>query len=253
MQWVALLPLLAATLAGCISTSSKSSKINPSELSELYVRKGIQYMEHGYSEYALQDLTHALEINANNANGHSAIGLLYQRIQQPAKAQEHFERALQLDPDSPTTLNNYGQFLCERGNYAEAQARFQKAANNPLYSRPWIAWTNAAHCARLAAKYTEAEGYIRQSLEKNPQYAVALYEGAAVAYALNNFLSARGFLQRYEEVASHAPTSLLLAVQIENALGNPDGVRRYLQQLNRQFPDSKEAAAARQHYVPGGF
>ena len=90
-------------------------------------------------------------------------------------------------------------------------------------------------------KLDTAETYFRNALERNPRIAIALLQMAEISYATDNYLSARGYLQRYLEISTHTAKSLWLGIQIENELGDKDALSSYKLLLKNKFPDSKEA------------
>lgn len=235
--------LLVPLLAGCAGGVKK----NPNEpsASEIYVQKGVQYMENGMLDVALQDLQHAIELDGHNSEAHNAIAVLYERLNRPGDAEAHFRRALSLDSDNASALNNYGRFLCGQEQYEKAMANFKQVIDSKLYKLPWVALTNAGLCARSAGKNEEAEAYLRKALEENPSFPPALLEMAKLSLETRQYLSARAFLQRFEAMVEPSPESLWLGIQTEQALGNRPGVADYVQTLRNRFPDSREAAHAR--------
>jgi len=62
-----------------------------------------------------------------------------------------------------------------------------------------------------------------------------------LTYEQENFLSARGYLQRYLSVARHSPRTLSLGIKIEEKLGDENTVASYKMLLKNNFPDSPEA------------
>ncbi len=62
-----------------------------------------------------------------------------------------------------------------------------------------------------------------------------------LSYNQGNYLSARGYLQRYLEIANHTPISLWLGIRIERELGDKNALSSYALSLRNNFPDSKEA------------
>ncbi|HUL13382.1 MAG TPA: type IV pilus biogenesis/stability protein PilW [Methylococcaceae bacterium] len=237
--------LLAATLVltGCSSTSKKEP--GETSVADIYVQKGVQYMESGQLDVALQDLQHAIELDGRNSEAHNAIAVLYGRLDRPGDAETHFKRALSLDSNNASTLNNYGRFLCARGQYDQAMDYYRQAIGSPLYSQPWVALTNAGLCARSSGKKAETEEYLRKALEKNPAFPPALLEMAKLSFENGQFMSARAFLQRYEAVAAPTAEALWIGVQTEQALGNSQAVGDYINTLRSRFPDSREALQAR--------
>lgn len=233
----------ALGLAGCSSTTPKA----PGEggISEIYVQKGVRYMEAGQLDVALRDLQHAIDLDGRNSEAHNAIAVLYERLERPGAAEEHFKRALSLDPNNSSAMNNYGRFLCAQGQYDKAMENFQRVIGSKLYKQPWIALTNAGLCANASGKKKEAEDYLRKALETNPTFPPALLELAKLSRETGQYMSARAFLQRYEAAAEPDAQSLWIGVQIENALGNSQAADEYVNVLRNRFPDSREAAQAR--------
>ncbi|MEE9575609.1 MAG: type IV pilus biogenesis/stability protein PilW, partial [Gammaproteobacteria bacterium] len=140
-------------------------------------------------------------------------------------------------------------FLCRESRFDEAEAAFLKAANNPLYATPEIAYSNAGSCAMNQGKLDIAETYFRDALQKNPRVAIALLQMAEISYDTNNYLSARGYMQRYLEISAHTAKSLWLGIQIENELGDKNTLSSYKLLLKNKFPDSKEADMLRDSLV----
>jgi len=69
----------------------------------------------------------ALVYNPNYAAIHINLGIVTDRLGQPAVAESYFARALQLGPDEPTPHFFYGRWLVERGRSAEAIPHLQRA------------------------------------------------------------------------------------------------------------------------------
>jgi type IV pilus assembly protein PilF len=226
-------------LAGCASTEETSSFSEESP-GDLYVRIAAEYYRLGEVEPALKNAQKAIELDADNAQAHNVIATIYQRIQQNALAEQHFRTALRLAPEDSYTLTAWGNFLCEQGKYAEADAQFKKALANPLFNAPWLAETRAAVCARRAGQSDKAEQHLRRALTANPRYDSALYEMADLDYSRGRYKSARGYLERYFKIRGYSPRSLLLGVRIERAGGSRKRARSYERALRERFPDSPE-------------
>lgn len=63
----------------------------------------------------------------DNADLHNNLGLLYREGGDTAKAQLHFQEALQIKPDYAGVHNNLGILLAEQGKLAQAKLHFQQA------------------------------------------------------------------------------------------------------------------------------
>ena len=126
-----------------------------------------------------------------------------------------------------------------------AMKYFQTLMDSKLYQTPWLAMTNAGFCAKSKGLGAEAEGYLRKALESNPDFAPALLEMSKLSLENKNYLSARGFLQRYESAAEPTAESLYVGLQIEKAQGNEKEANNYRKKLQKLFPESKEAVRSR--------
>lgn len=240
-------------LNGCDQTTGKSESIRPTagtnDIAQSNLNLGIAYLRTGEYEKALEKLQKAREADKNYPPIYNALGVLYQQLGDKVKAEAFFMQALDLNGSDSSALNNYGQFLCQESRFDEAEAAFLKAANNSLYATPEIAFSNAGTCAMKEGKLDTAEMYFRDALEKNPRVAIALLQMAEISYATGNYLSARGYLQRYLEISVHTAKSLWLGIQIENELGDKNALSSYKLLLKNQFPDSKEAGTLKDSLV----
>ncbi len=228
-------------LAGCISNSSHNvTKPQPERASEINLEIGIEHFRKGNLPQAKERIDRALEQNSRNAKAHMAAGLLYDRLGEMRKADSHFERALTLEPKNSEIANNYAVFLCKNERYDRGEKFALQAAANQLYATPEVAYVNAAGCARANKNTDRAEQHYRKALSVQPRFGPALFALAEVELEQRNYLSARGFLQRYMEGARTSPASLWLGHRIELGLGNAAAADQYAQRLKNEFPQSAE-------------
>lgn len=239
--------LAIAALAAACSWSSPENEPSPrpndpmSELSasQVFIQKGVRYMDQGHYDIALKDLQRAAELDSSNSEVYNALGVLYQRIDDVGNADASFRKALSLQSDNYAARNNYGRFLCSQGKYSEAFSQFQTVIGTKLYTQSWIPLTNAGVCARSAGRRGEAESYYRKALEAEPNFPPALLEMARLSRETGQTMSARGFLQRYFAVAGPSPESLALGIEVETALGNSQAAGEYAEILRKQFPGAR--------------
>jgi type IV pilus assembly protein PilF len=230
-------PAMAALFTACSSLPPAEENYRPndpySELSasQVYIEKGVRYMENGHYGVALQDLKRAVELDSGNSEAYNALGVLYQRLDDSANAEASFKSALSLKPDNFAARNNYGRLLCSRARYAEAFDQYHKVIGNKLYGQPWIPLTNAGICAHSAGKTVDAEHYLRDALEIQPGFPPALLEMARLSQETRQYMTARAFLQRYFSAAGPSPEAVQLGIDIENSLGNPQAAAEYAQTL----------------------
>lgn len=233
------LAFAAAVVAGCAAGG------NEREASRINTQLGINYMQQDNLNQASDSLEKALEQDRRNPEAHAAMAVLSERLEKYDDADRHFRRALRLDDEQPSVRNNYGRFLCNQERYEEAQEQFQHAIDDPLYQRRHVALSNAGLCALRTGHKDEAEKYLRRALERQPDFAPALRRLAELRFESGDYLSARGYYQRFVERGEQTAGTLLLGVRIEEALDNLDEAASYSLRLRSQFPDSEEAQSVR--------
>lgn len=249
--------VLFALLAGCVTTTgsnkggSESSSGDPlprtskadqaEEAARIHTELGQHYLETGDLQTALEKLTKALQFDPDYAPAHTVIAVVYERIKDMPHAEEHYRRAVQLEPSKGGPNNNLGAFLCRAGRGAEAETFFRKAVADPFYQTPDMALTNAGICQLKSHDPASAERDFREALQRNPKNGEALFQLADLLYKNNDAFRARAFLQRFDALGKPSPQALRLGYLIESHLGNTDAALSYRQRLLSQFPDSEQA------------
>ncbi len=234
------LTLSCLLLAACISTTTGRVSPTPSDsdAAQANAALGLNYMQQGNYELALEKLQRAISQDPGMAEAHTTIALLYSRLGDPGKSDQHYRKALQLSPGDPLIQNNYGVFLCGQNRFEEAENFFLRAAGNARYRTPEAALTNAGVCARKIPAAEKAEGYFRQAISRNSQFPEALWQMADLSFERGHLLQARAFLERHMDAASATPEALWLGVRMEQSLGHDDVARSYASRLKSEFPAS---------------
>jgi len=236
---IAAVAVLALMLGACASTPEEG--VNTQKAAELNAQLGLRYMQQGKNDLALEKLNKARQYNDESVEAHHYLAELYRRLDEREKADEHYEIALDLEPENSSIHNNYGVFLCNAGRYDDAEEQFLEVVKNPVYNGRAATYENLGLCMREGGKNVRAEKYFRKALDINPKLPKSLAEMAELSFYTGKMLSARAYLQRYREVARHNPRTLWLGVRVERALGDEDAVASYGMLLKGSFPDSDEA------------
>lgn len=210
------------------------------QASRINTELGAGYLRRGNYELALQKLQKAIAFDADNVQALSTLAILYEQINKIEEAEQYHRQAIEADPEDASAQNNFGAFLCKIGEYRLSEKHFLRAAGNAFYQTPELALINAGRCIAKLPDYERAEQHLRQALQFAPDASEALFLLASIKYETQEYMSARGFLQRYEALASPTRSGLILGYRIETALNNHDAVQSYARQLESLYPGSTQ-------------
>jgi type IV pilus assembly protein PilF len=251
--------VLIAALAGCATQGGVSDQQDKTGAlgqegrqspAKIYVDMGVAYLREGQTATALKKLKKAIKVDPRYAQAHNVIAIVYERLDETELANEHYTKAVRLQPKDPFIRNARGSFFCKQGHFEAAEKEYQTALNNPLYPTPWVAMTNAGLCAERNDDKEQAERYYRQALTANERYFQALYKMTELSLEQKNYLSARAYLERFNSVSEPTAGSLWLGVQIERKLGARAKAMDYRRSLLKDFPDSPEVQLLNRSEAP---
>lgn len=83
-------------------------------------------LRHNWDE-GIRLLSIALAVEEDNKQAHRFMGDCYQAKNLPGMAEEHYRKALALDPNKAEVLNNLGALLTDQGKYDEARELLTRA------------------------------------------------------------------------------------------------------------------------------
>jgi type IV pilus assembly protein PilF len=233
------------SLAGCVTTSSRPEPppTSSDDAAQYNMQLGVSYLRQNNLPAARDKLEKALEQDPNLATAHAALGVVFERLEDPDGAEKHYRRAVELDSSDPDNLNALAVFTCSRKQKPkEALKLFDRAISIPLSVKSanrTMLYTNAGTCAKKV-DLARSEAYLRGALAQDPKFPDALYQLADVSLEQGNGLQARGFIERYLAAGKPTPAALWLGVRIEQSLNDSAAASRYGDQLRSKFPDSSE-------------
>ncbi len=254
MRNIAALLLLAA-LAGCASPGADVPKVDTGEIegsataprnrAKIHTDLAAAYFRRGSMKVALDELRDATTADPDYAPAHNLLGMVYAELGEKTRAEESFQRSLDLAPDNPDTNHSYGVFLCENGRVDESINYFLKAARNPLFTTAWRSYSAAGVCSLRAKDKKDAEKYFLLALRLNPDEPVALVQLAKLRYEGRKYIEARRLIRRRNRVLDPSAESLWVALRIERRLGSRRAEANLARELGERFPDSAEYRALR--------
>ena len=242
-KWLFAIATSITLLTGCASTGDNSpsdERDSARKAAELNTQLGREYMSRGQYEIALEKLNKAVRSDDDYAPGHTMLAVLYERLGETEDAQKHYRDAVDASPENGDVNNNYGAFLCRTGQGERSFPYFTTALDDPFYRTPEVALTNAGSCAMELSDWDKADEMLREALRYDPEFPDALLALSRLNYEQQDTLRARAFLQRYESRGVMSAESLMLGYQIESSMNNPQGSRKYLDELIEKFPSAAE-------------
>lgn len=233
--------LLAALFAASPAFAQSESLSPAEEAGRINARLAMEYLKRDQLQVAQEKIVKALAQSPRDVNVQLSAGLVYERLRDTKQAEKHFRQAVKADPENPEAQNALGAFLCRNGEHRKGEEMFVKAAANPLYRTPFVAFTNAGVCARSSGDLELAERFLRQALTSQVDYPETFAQLAGVLHERGNDLQARAFVGRYLAVAPATPGMLLLGHAIEKALKDEAAAAAFSDRLKKEFPNSDQA------------
>ncbi|MFT5924431.1 MAG: type IV pilus assembly protein PilF [Paraglaciecola sp.] len=226
-------------LSSCTSQSTQScgQDFDQIKASKTRVSLGLAYLKNGNYRQAKFNLDKGLEFAPRSADANFAMAYYYQSVNELEQAEEGYQYAIALEPQNANIANSYGAFLCQNGDYEEAEKYFLKALNTSSYISSAETYENLALCSRSQGKPEYAIQYLRNAVNHQPGRANSLFLLARSLVEVEEWQESRAILRRYEKIANISPQSLVMAIEIERGTGNESAAASYLDMLLRLYPN----------------
>jgi type IV pilus assembly protein PilF len=241
--------ILACCLAACTQTRDthpqKFKKATPAVTAETDMQLAIEFLREGKMTESRDAIERALAENPASADVQMTAGLIYERLNDPRKAEHAYSSGYRLGKDDPNIQNNYAGYLCRSGKGPEGEKLFVQVSHSPLYRTPEVALVNAGVCVRSTGDMVDAEKYFNQALAIRPNMPEAMLQLGNIALDNGDAAQARDIVKRY--LAVNVPTAelLWLGVRAERKLGDSAAAAAYARRVQTEFPDSEQAQMMR--------
>jgi type IV pilus assembly protein PilF len=257
-----LVPLLAlaGVLQGCVNVpaSATTTTVEPlTESDEPEARKRARirltlasgYFEQGQTSVALDEIKQALAADPAFGPAYVLRGLAYMRLNDTTLAEDSFRRALQINPQDPDALHNYGWYICQQGRQAESMTYFNRALSSAVYGGQAKTYMAKGVCQTRMGQFNEAESSFARSYELDAANPITGYNLASLLYRRGDDARAQFYIRRLNNSELANAESLWLGIKVERRLRNAQAEEQLAQQLQRRFVKSREWAA----YQRGAF
>ncbi|HRO43185.1 MAG TPA: tetratricopeptide repeat protein [Flavipsychrobacter sp.] len=173
-----------------VKYSQQAMRYFPNQALVHYLNGVGNFNKQSYSA-AVKSINRAIDLQADDnkpllADMYSLLGDVHNAAGNNAASDSSYEKALRLNPENPSVLNNYAYYLSVRGSRL---ADAEKMSKKSLALRPdeptfldtygWILYKQG--------NYEKAKDYIQRALDKNPDADGTLYDHLGdIYYKLND-------------------------------------------------------------------
>ena len=236
--------MIGVVLPACVHSGLAPGKTG-ADAAKINVQLAIEYMKLGKLAAARETIERAMKQDANSADVQLTAGLIYERLDEGAKAERAYSAAARLGKADPNIQNNYAGYLCRTGKTTAGEKLFNEVARNPAYQTPEVALVNAGVCVESAGDALDAQRYFTKALAIRPNTPEAILQLGNLAMDSGDAGEALSYAQRY--LASNPPNAdvLWLGFRAERKLGDSSAAATYARRVQTEFPNSEQAQLMR--------
>jgi len=140
------------------------------------INLGLAYLQENKPELAKYRLLLALEQAPHDAFTQGAVAYYLEKTGEFTQAEQHYLLAIRFAKHPGAAKNNYGTFLCRRGQYQDAIDYFLEAAQDLYYLNTANAYENAGRCALKIPDRQQAKMYFSKAISVDPTHKNKLSE-----------------------------------------------------------------------------
>lgn len=176
--------ILMGILAACATMPAEETP----QKAITYYKMGVAHLGEGKIQQAFVEFQKALEINPNDKETLSAIGIVYLvHFDETQKSIGFFEKAVRIDPNYSDAYNNLGYANEKLGHYDIAISHYQKAVSNLMYATPEKAFIGMGNSYYRLRKFDLALNAYREALKRSPNIPIPYFRIALCHNALGRY------------------------------------------------------------------
>ena len=209
---------------GIIAISLVNCSRDPNLRKKKYLESAQHYFESGKLDQAVVQFRNSLEIDANFAEAHYGLGLIYLRKQNWPRAVQELNRAIDLQPENYAARVELAKLLIAGGSFEQAKEQVDWV----LRTRP-----NDGKSHEAAADLLAAQSSFPAALQE-AEKAVSLSPNDAGSY------TKLGLMQLRNGQAEVAETSFRKAIDLDPKATGPRLMLANYYQVRSRFPEAEQ-------------
>jgi uncharacterized caspase-like protein/regulator of sirC expression with transglutaminase-like and TPR domain len=219
------------------SESTASTSTPASESAEKLVQQGLDRVEQGDNQGAIDNFTEGIALNPDDAEAYNNRGEAYRNLRQYQEAIADLDRAISLNPDFAAAYNNRANAYLSLQQYQSAIADFNQVISlNPDYAN---AYNNRGVAYLNLQQYQEAIADFNKAIALNPDFAAAYNSRGNTYY----------YLQQYQEAIADFNKAIALNPNYAQAYYNRANAYLNLKQYQKVLADYNKAIELNPNYA----
>lgn len=218
--------------------------------SELFLNKGISFLELGNYNNAIRELMEAEKYYDGNPKIQYFLGMAYHGKGMNSEAMEKFKKAISLDKKYSEAYNYLGTLYMDSERWDEAIEQFEKALENYLYDTPSLSLYNMGWAYYSKKDYNSALAKYHEAIRSDPQTRLMpqiMKNMGLVYYDQNNLTEAIHHFEKSVEMDSSLLDAYFLLGQSYLKMKDSGKARSAFQKVLELAPESSFGRRARSY------
>jgi tetratricopeptide (TPR) repeat protein len=197
---------------------------------------GLDQFMLGRADLAEAELKRAVALAPQDAEAHYYLGRVYFMGNNLAGALAAFQKATEVDPSSVKAHNHLGQTYEALVQYPAAREAYLKAIElekKQSAKSEWPYFNLGVLCLR-EGRAAEAEGYLRQALDRQPGWSEGKAKLGMALLALDKLPEALSYLEQAVQIDPKNADARYQYARLLIKMGKPDEAERHLQVFQQQ-------------------
>lgn len=195
---------LCFLFAFCASSQNKIDKLRE-ENPQYQYNRGSSYLNAGQLDLAINHFKRSLELDSSFYLSANALGLAYFIKGDHEESEKFYQRCLAINPTFTEAHNNLGNLYQEMGLLEKAEEEYLKATMDAQYSSQELPYYNLARLYFSQNKIEDALFQVRNSLEIEENFLLALNLEGQIYVKMNRLESA---IESFEKARKLRPDDI---------------------------------------------